>query len=295
MEENMKKCKRIRWGVFFPAWILMIGIIALDFLNKDLFVEIINALTAWILENFTWGFCILSFICVLVVAVTFFSPLGRMKVGGNGCKPMVSYRNYIWIILCTIMAAGIMLWACAEPMYHIYQPPEPIKAGSEDAIRWAMNTMFLEWTFTPMCIYCIPTLLFSFVFYNMDLPFSIGSMLIPLTGGKYVKRLSPIIDSICLFSLCAGMSASLGQGVLLLSGGIEDYSSGVLKSGAMLWCICAAVIVIMFVISASTGVTRGIRVLSNVNITLYAFVGIAVFFFGPTLFILNFGVEGIGN
>ena len=295
MEKNMRKCKRIRWGVFFPAWILMVGIIVLDFLNKDLFVEIINALTAWILEHFTWGFCILSFICILVVAVTFFSPLGRMKVGGNGCKPMVSYRNYIWIILCTIMAAGIMLWACAEPMYHIYQPPEPIKAGSEDAIRWAMNTMFLEWTFTPMCIYCIPTLLFSFVFYNMDLPFSIGSMLIPLTGGKYVKRLRPIIDSICLFSLCAGMSASLGQGVLLLSGGIEDYSSGALKSGAMLWCICAAVIVIMFVISASTGVTRGIRVLSNVNITLYAFVGIAVFFFGPTLFILNFGVEGIGN
>lgn len=193
------------------------------------------------------------------------------------------------------MAAGIMFWACAEPMYHIYQPPDFIESGSPDAITWAMNTMLLEWTFTPMCIYCVPTLLFAFVFYNMKLPFSLGSMLAPALGEKRARKIAPLVDAICLFALCGGMSASLGQGVLLLSGGIENFSNGFFKSSVMLWSICTAVIVAMFVISASTGITKGIKLLSNVNVTFYSIIVACLFLFGPTLFILEFGIESIGN
>ena len=126
-----------------------------------------------------------------------------------------------------------------------------------------MDTMFLEWTLTPMCIYGLPAILFAFVFYNMKLPFSIGAMLAPAIGNERAKKLMPVVDVICLFALCTGMAASLGQGVLLLSGGIEDYSSGLLQSGMVLWFISTAVIVAMFIIAAATGVARGIRKLSK--------------------------------
>ena len=287
--------KKIRWAVFLPPWLLVVATVALSFIDYDAFVKTIDFLTSLILDHFTWAFCLLTFSCVVLVCVSFFSPIGKMRVGGDNCKSLVSYRNYLWITLCTIMAAGIMFWACAEPMYHIYQPPGAIESGSTEAIKQAMNTMLLEWTFTPMCLYCIPTLLFAFVFYNMKLPFSLGSMLTPALGEEKAKKISPLIDGICLFALCGGMSASLGQGVLLLSGGIEDYSNGFYQSSVALWCVCTAVIVAMFVISASTGITKGIKILSNVNITFYSVIVLCLFLFGPTLFVLDFGVESIGN
>ena len=65
-----------------------------------------------------------------------------------------------------------------------------------------MDTMFLEWTLTSMCIYGLPAILFAFVFYNMKLPFSIGAMLAPAIGNERAKKLMPVVDVICLFALC---------------------------------------------------------------------------------------------
>lgn len=124
----------------------------------------------------------------------------------------------------------------------------------------------------------------------MKLPFSIGAMLAPAIGNERAKKLMPVVDVICLFALCTGMAASLGQGVLLLSGGIEDYSSGLLQSGMVLWFISTAVIVVMFVIAAATGVARGIRKLSNINSVLYLILGILVLLFG-----LQEGLRGFLN
>lgn len=289
--------KKINWKVFLPPWILLFLILVLNLTNYELFVQIIDYCTDWIMGNFTGGFCLLAFMSVVLIAVTYFSPMGKVKIGGKDSKPIVSYRNYIWIVLCTIMAAGIMFWACAEPMYHFYNPPANIAegSGSQEALVWAMDTMFLEWTLTPMCIYGLPAILFAFVFYNMKLPFSIGSMLAPALGNKWAGKMMKPADVLCLFALCTGMAASLGQGVLLLSGGIENCSNGALRSGAPVWFASTLVIVIIFVAAAVTGVARGIRKLSNINSVLYLLLGIMILLLGPTLFVFNFGLESLGN
>ena len=289
--------KKIKWKVFLPPWLLLLVILILNLTDYHMFLQIIDTCTGWIMGNFTGGFCFLAFFSVVLIAITYFSPMGKVKIGGADSTPMVSYKNYIWIVLCTIMAAGIMFWACAEPMYHFYEPPSNVTAGSgsPEALTWAMDTMFLEWTLTPMCIYGLPAILFAFVFYNMKLPFSIGSMLVPAIGGKMAKKFMGAVDVLCLFALCTGMAASLGQGVLLLSGGIENCSNGLLQSGVVVWFISTAVIVIMFVVAAVTGIARGIRKLSTINSVLYLILGLFILLFGPTVFILNFGVESLGN
>lgn len=286
--------KKIRWKVFLPPWLLLVIILILNLTNYNSFLTVIDFCTEWIMDYFTGGFCLLTFLCVCVIAVTYFSPAGKIRIGGEKAVPIVTYKNYVWIVLCTIMAAGIMFWACAEPMYHFYEPPYG-EGGSAEALTLAMNTMFLEWSFTPMCIYGLPAILFAFVFYNMRLPFSIGSMLVPSLGEKRAKKLMPVIDGVCLFALCAGMAASLGQGVLLLSGGVENYSGGAVKSGTLLWLISTVLIVVIFVIAAVTGITRGIQKLSNINSVLYLILGILMILSGPAVFLINFGLESIGN
>ena len=286
--------KKIRWGIFLPPWLLVVTLLVLNLVNFDKFMEVVNGATGWILANFSWLFNSTTFVCVVLVVAAYFAPFSKVRFGGSKARPMMSQRNFVWIVLCTIMAAGILLWAAAEPMYHMYGPPAHITEGpkSQPAIAWAMQTILLEWTFSPMAIYAVPAILFAFVFYNMKKEYSIGSMLYPVLGDKVTPKVMPLVDCLCLFALVAGMAASLGSGILLLAGGVESLTG--IKSEPFTWRIAAALIVSAFVVSAASGVMNGIRVLSSINSRIYMLMGVFVFVFGPTAYLLDLLVESVG-
>ena len=290
----MKNKKQIRWGIFLIPWILVVATIILNLINGDTFNTLIMTITNFILDKFDWLFALMSFVCVILIVAAYFSPFGNVRIGGRNAKPMMNQTNYIWIVLCTIMAAGILLWACAEPMYHYYNPPGSVTAQSADAITFIMKNSFLEWTFTPMCIYGMPAILFAFLFYNMGKKYSIGSMLFPALNQKMTDTLTPVVDVICLFALVCGMAASMGSAIFLVADGTSSLTGGAVQSTATLWSIIAAIIVIAFVTSAVSGVMNGIRILSTFNSRIYFILGLFVFIFGPTAYILKLTVEGFG-
>ncbi len=293
---NERKKKRIRWQVLLPPWIVVIAVLVLNLTNYEVFVSSMNRLIGWILKNFAWMFNSISLASLILVIVVYLSPMGRIRFGGAKAKPIIGYTSYVWIVLCTIMGAGLMLWACAEPMSHIHHPPANIAAGpmSGEAILWAMETIMLEWTFTPMAIYALPALLFAFVFYNMRKDFSIGSMLHPLLGDRVTVRWKRVIDCVCLFCLCMGMASSLGSGVLLIVEGVSRFTGGAVQVNAGSWSVCGAVIILCYILSASSGLKRGIKHLSTLNSYFYLVLGLVVFLAGPTAYILNLCVESFG-
>jgi choline-glycine betaine transporter len=289
-----KPVKKIKFSIFLPPFILIIALFILNIVNFQAFKAVVDAAAGWILANFSWLFNGLTFVSVILAIVAFFAPFSKVRFGGSKAKPIMGMANFSWIVLCTIMAAGILLWAAGEPMYHLAGPPSQIAGGpkSQGAVEWAVQTIFLEWTFSPMAIYAVPALVFAFVFYNMKKEFSIGSMLYPALGETYTKPLIPVVDSICLFALCAGMAASLSSGILLLAGGFNSLAG--VDSGQTGWIVTALIIVGAFVISACTGLMRGIRYLSSINVRVYLLLGIFVFLAGPTAYLLDFMVEGTG-
>ena len=272
------------------------GILVLNLTNYDAFISVMNTGISWILEHFAWMLNSVSLISLILVAVVYFSPIKNVRFGGANAKPIIGYSSYVWIVLCTIMGAGLMLWACAEPMMHIYSPPANVTAGplSGEAVLWAMETIFLEWTFTPMAIYALPSLLFAFVFYNMRKEFSIGSMLHPLLGDRVGEKSRKVIDGVCLFSLCLGMAATLGSGVLLIVEGVSRLTKGAVPVNGVSWTVCGTLIIVSFILSASSGLKRGIKHLSTFNSWFYLVLGIIVFLAGPTAYILNLCVESFG-
>lgn len=290
----MVKTKKVRWIIFLIPWILAVATIVLNLANGDYFNEIIMMLTNFILDKFSWLFASMAFICVVLVVVAYFSPFGDVRIGGSKAKPIMNQTNYVWIVLCTIMAAGILLWACAEPMSHYYTPPTHITPESPDAITFLMKNIFLEWTFTPMCIYGMPAILFAFSFYNMKNEYSIGSLLYPAISLKNSKKFSPAVDVICLFALVCGMAASMGSAVFLVTDGASALTNGGVTSGTVTWTIIATVIVAAFISSAVSGVMKGIRILSTINSRIYMALGLFVFIFGPTFYILNLTIESFG-
>ena len=286
--------KKIRWGIFLPPWILVATLVVINLINIETFMLVINNATGWILQNFSWLFNTTTFVCVVLVAIAYFSSFSKVRIGGSKARPMMGYANFAWIVLTTIMAAGILLWAAAEPMYHMYDPPKHIIDGpkSQASIEWAIQTILLEWTFSPMAIYALPAILFAFVFYNMKKEYSIGSMLYPVLGDKLTPKVMPIVDCLCLFALVAGMGASMGSGVLLLSGGLESLFG--IKSQPSTWTVVAAIIVSTFVASAVSGIMQGIRILSSINCRIYLFIGLFVFVLGPTAWLMDMLVESVG-
>lgn len=222
----MTKKSNIRWAVFLIPWILVIATIILNLADGTAFNALIMTVTTFILEDFDWLFALMAFICVVLIVAAYFSPFGNVRIGGSKAKPILNQSNYIWIVLCTIMAAGILLWACAEPMYHYYAPPASIEPQSPAAITFLMKDIFLEWTVTPMCIYGMPAILFAFLYYNANKKYSIGSMLFPALSDRLADKLSPAIDCICLFALVCGMAASMGSAIFLVADGASSLTNG---------------------------------------------------------------------
>lgn len=198
------------------------------------------------------------------------------------------------ITLTTTIAIGIIFWGTAEPVYHLYDPgAKHIKAGSPEAARFSLSTLYMHWTFTPYAIYTVPGLTFALVYYNLKTPFSLSAPFTVLTGKPMPKLGGDLIDSLALLALLFGLSASLGAGILSISGGVSRLTN--LPVGPWMLAIVAAIIVVAFFISSATGLHRGIRVLSDINTKIFLALIVFVFITGPTLAIIKFSGQSIAQ
>jgi glycine betaine transporter len=281
-----------KW-VFYPPLLLILGTVIFSQINHELFMKVITATNDWVLEKFGWLFTWSSFVFIILLAITYFSPLAKIKIGGEKAEPILTKWRWFAISICTTIATGILFWGCAEPLYHYAAPPEGLQIAnnSADSLEFAMSTMYMHWSFTPYAIYCITGLVFALVHYNLKRPFRMSSLLYPITqkDGKNIQN--NILDIICLYALVLGMSASLGAGILAMLGGLEHLFG--LEKNNTLMAIVGILIIASFILSAITGLQKGIKWLSTINIIAFIFIAIYVFTLGYPTETLSLGVIGM--
>lgn len=208
--------------VFFPPILLLIGTVIFSLVNNVLFSSLVNRLNTWILKYFGFLFSWSSFIFLILLSITYFSPIAKYKIGGKSAVPLLTKPRWLAISICTTVATGILFWGCAEPLTHYGQPPlKGVAPFSEASMQFAMSTMFMHWSFTPYAIYCITGLVFALAFYNMNQKFSVSAVF-GISKQQQNTTTNTLIDIICLYALVLGMSASLGAGIYSLIGGLED-------------------------------------------------------------------------
>lgn len=285
--------KSLNHKVFWPPFVLLLSCTLASLLFEARFLQSVQLVNAWMLSHFDWLFSWATFSFLLVLVAVYVSPLGRVTIGGKAAQPILSKWRWFSITLCTTIATGILFWGTAEPIFHLTAPPEglDIAPNSRQAATFAMSTMYMHWTLTPYGIYTMVGLLFALTYYNLRQPFNLGSLLYPLMGRRSQGWLGDLTDIICLFALVAGMAASLGAGILTISGGLNTIWG--LEQNVWLNLLIGMAIIASFIISASTGMLKGIKVLSDYNIK--AFIGLAIFVFvmGPTSEMLDIGWRGL--
>lgn len=278
--------KGVRKHVFFPTFFIFVGFVVSFFLKKSFVLNKMESIQQWILNYFDWGFTLLAFVTFISCLAVYFSPIRNVKIGGQDAEPLLSKWNWFTISLCTTIAVGILFWAPAEPLYHYHQPPSGHLKESE---LFAVATMYLHWSFTPYSIYMVPALVLALMVYNCKRPNKIGSAMEPIFGEKSGQRYSYIFDVLCLFALVTGVSASLASGILLLTGALDSIF-GIEPTALVKTAVCL-MIVGTFVVSATSGLMKGILLLSDINTKVLILIAGFIFIFGPSVFIITVGYE----
>ncbi|MCF6359151.1 MAG: BCCT family transporter [Cyclobacteriaceae bacterium] len=285
--------KRIQHSVFWPIFILMLVVTGYSLGNTNGFIQLTTKINTWILSTFGELISVSVLVFLSLSIIAYFSPLGKNKIGGQEASPLLTKWRWFSITLCTTIATGILFWGTAEPLFHLHEPPPGLglEPNSSAAIGFSISTMYLHWTFIPYGIYTMAGLAFAWSYYNLKQPFTLGAMIYPAIGERAIGPIGKVVDAISLFSLIAGMAASLGAGLIILAGGLETLAG--IKYSYLTLGLMAVLIVGTFILSSISGLQKGIKTLSDINIKIFIGLAIFIFVFGPTLFILKWGFIGI--
>ena len=250
-----------------------------------------KAAQSWAIDTFGW-FYIASVAVFLVVVLTLgFGPAGKLKLGPDDAEPDFPYLSWLAMLFAAGMGIGLMYFAVAEPIQHYISPPEA-PSGTILAAREAMAITFHHYGVHAWAIYALVGLSLAYFTYRKDMPLTLRSGLSPLLG----KRINgPLGDAIDIFAVCGtvfGVSTSLGFGVSQMTAGLA-YNYGLPDTTT------TKIVVIVLVMGAATlsvlsGADRGVRRLSELNLTLAVLLMLFVLAVGPTLFLLRALVQNFG-
>ncbi|MFI7491885.1 BCCT family transporter [Micromonospora echinaurantiaca] len=264
-------------SVLFVLW----GILATDNL-----ASVTGTALDWVVSVFGWVFVLGSAGFVALSIWLALSRYGRIKLGRDDEKPEFSTVSWVAMMFSAGMGIGLMFWGAAEPLSHLGTPPRGLtEPNSQQAARVAMEYSFFHWALHPWAIYAVVGLAIAYFTFRKGRRGLISSAFFPLIGERANRGPGKAIDIFAIFATLFGSAVSLGLGALQINSGLTNLWD--VPNSTPLAIGIIAVLTAAFVVSAITGVKRGIQFLSNTNMVL----AVALLFFllvvGPTVFIFN--------
>ena len=250
-----------------------------------------SALT-WTMDKTGWLFILASSGFVVFVAWLALGKFGKIPLGRDDEEPEFRTSSWVAMMFSAGMGIGLMFWGAAEPLQYFN---DPIPGTDPDhAAETAMAQTLFHWTLHPWAIYCVVGLAVAYGMYRKGRVQLISAVFRPLLGDRVDGPVGKVIDMLAIFATLFGSAASLGLGALQISEGYQIVSGASSTTNAFL-VLLIAVLTICFIVSAISGVARGIQYLSNINMVLAVVLALFVFLVGPTLFILNMIPTAVGT
>lgn len=252
--------------------------------------EDFSIVKSYIFNNLSWVYVLMVTIFVLFLVIIALSKLGNIRLGSDSSRPKYSFFSWIAMLFAAGMGIGLMYFGVAETMSHYANP------AIEDTLQRAKEAQlytFFHWGIHAWAIYAVVGLVLAYFAYRYKLPLAIRSGLYPLLKDKIHGPIGNIVDTFALCSTFFGIATTLGFGVVQLSAGLESLGL-ISESNFTVQAIIVVVVMAIAITSAFTGVDKGVKKLSELNLSL-AFVLMAfILITGPTIYILSTFSEGIG-
>jgi choline/glycine/proline betaine transport protein len=278
--------------VFFTSAAFILATVVITIAAPSAAQAMFDTIQAWILENASWFYILTVAIILLSVVFLAISRYGDIKLGPDHSQP--DYRDVTWfaMLFSAGMGIGLMFFGVAEPVMHFVNPPVG-DAGTVEAAGEAMRITFFHWGLHAWAIYAIVGLTLAFFSYRHGLPLTLRSALYPLIGDRIYGPIGHAVDIFAIIGTVFGIATSLGLGVAQINSGLNHlFGVPVSVTTQIVLVIVASSLA---TISVASGLDRGIRILSEINLTLAVALLLFVLVLGPTVFVLQTFVQNTGS
>ncbi|MEM7047670.1 MAG: BCCT family transporter [Pseudomonadota bacterium] len=277
------------------GFIILFCLIAL--VSAETLGTIVNTSFAWSAKYFGLYWQILLLATFLIGLVIVFMPGGK-AIMGKIDKPEFSTFQWGSMIMCTLLAGGGVFWAAAEPMAHFTSIPPlfaDIAASSAQAVPYALAQAFMHWGFLAWAILgALTTVMLMYYHYEKGLPLAPRTLLYPVFKEKALEGpIGWIADASCIIAVVAGTVGPIGFLGLQMGYGLNDLFG--IPNSFVTQAVVILGLVALYTVSAITGITRGIKILSQCNIILAVCLLAFILIAGPTAFIISGFFKGLAT
>lgn len=252
-----------------------------------------NALN-WMVDHFGWFYMLLTALFIFFVIGLALSPYGKIRLGKKDDSPDYSWFSWISMLFASGIGVGFVFWGVAEPVLYYFSPPEGYVSGTKEAAVAGLRYGAYHWALHPWSIYAIIGMALAYVMYRKGMPALVSSVFYPLLGKKVAGPIGKTIDMLAVIATCTGVATTFGLSAMQITGGLS-HVFGSIPNSTVTQLVVIAVVTVLFLISSGSGLDRGIKILSNTNLSIAGMLLMFVILFGPTLFILESFVTTLGG
>ncbi|WP_457862646.1 choline BCCT transporter BetT [Pseudomonas aeruginosa] len=278
--------------VFYGAAILILLFAAVVIGFPQRAGEWLLAAQTWASQTVGWYYLLAMTLYLIFVVVTALSGYGKIKLGADHDEPEFSYLSWAGMLFAAGISITLFFFCVSEPLTHFLQPPQG-EAGTQEAARQAMELLFLHWGLHGWGVFALVAMALAYFAYRHNLPLALRSALYPLIGKRINGPIGYTVDCFGIIATVFGLGADMGFGVLQLNSGL-DYLYAIPHTHA----VQMVLIVLMMgaaISVAVSGVDKGIRILSDINMLLACSLLLFVLFAGPTQHLLNTLVQNVSD
>ncbi|MFJ5330188.1 choline transporter [Pectobacterium versatile] len=259
--------------------------------NKEANAWITHALN-WVSATFGWYYLLAATLYIVFVIFIASSRFGSIKLGPEQSKPEFSLMSWAAMLFAAGIGIDLMFFSVAEPITQYMMPPEG-QGQTIEAARQAMVWTLFHYGLTGWSMYALMGIALGYFSYRYNLPLTIRSALYPIFGKRINGPIGHSVDIAAVLGTIFGIATTLGIGVVQLNYGLKVLFQ--IPENLTVQASLILLSVIMATVSVTSGVNRGIRFLSELNVLLALGLILFLLFWGDTEFLLNALVLNVGD
>lgn len=293
IDADSKKIRsKISPPVFYTSALVILVIVGFAALMPEIAESHLSHLQQNLFNNASWFYILAVAIILLSVTYLGLSRYGQIKLGPDHAQPNFSYVSWFAMLFSAGMGIGLMFFGVAEPVMHYLNPPvgDP---QTVEAAKEAMRLTFFHWGLHAWAIYAIVALILAFFSYRHGLPLTLRSALYPIIGDRIYGPIGHFVDIFAVVGTVFGVATSLGFGVLQVNAGMNHLFG--LPVTPMIQVGLIVLFTSLATLSVVSGLDKGIRILSELNLGLAFILLLLVLILGPTVLLLKSFVENTGG
>ena len=253
---------------------------------------LLNAAKSGIFANFSWFYVLAFSVFLGFLVILSVSSLGNIKLGNDEEEPEFGFLSWLAMLFAAGMGVGLMFFGVAEPLTHYLSD---ITTGSaEHKQQEALLHTLFHWGIHAWAVYGTIALALAYFGFRYKLPLALRSCFYPLLKERINGKLGDLIDIMALLATLFGIITTLGFGASQLGAGLHQLG-WISKNSFSLQIVVIAVVMSLATFSAISGIGKGVKILSELNLTLAFCLLIFVLVAGPTLYLLSAFSDNIGT